>query len=759
MALPELTLNLSPIEFRDADVRVGWLSYDGDGRLSRLRDQYNATHVFRREGPNRIVAVPVVANAPEVGDSFGHIRLQKHLPLCAALIRNAILNYLCGLGRTVLSYEPLKLIARNDLLRDAVGQAAPSWLSVRPVYELAVRPVYFFRQEPFVAVALDVRTTRLIERTCAELAEDGFSSVGHYVGRRVPEADSRIAARFELLGKVQAQNGQKLVLTDGREGVESVESDTWLERAAFDDCLSFALGERAAQVREVLADQRASFRYGPTKLDKITKIVEFFSVSRHEMVPGVSFAFRPLLASGTANLPQPEPAPKPVYIFDPSGAKTNTWNDGGLNQHGPYTSQVFTPNTPRVCVICQKARKGHVEQFLHKLLNGVSLPSGRRNYFEKGFLRKYAIKDVLPEFFVAEGSSVQAYKAACDQAVERSSSGQKWDLALVQIEEAFHSLPAQGNPYFIAKQAFLTHQIPVQQFEIETAQKYDSQLAFVLNNMALATYAKLNGIPWLLKTTRTMSHELVIGLGSANVGEGRFGDRERFVGITTVFNNDGNYYLSNVSKAVPAARYREAMLNSLRDVITKVRTEMNWLPREPVRLVFYASFKSFNGEEIESVKTLMQELGDYDVEYAFLQVIEDHPYVLFDLSQQGETDFETRGKKGVYAPARAGYLQLSSSEVMLSLTGPKEVKRAQDGIPHPVLLKLHRESSFSDIAYLTKQVFAFSCHSWRTFQPASMPVTIQYSDLIARALGNLASLPRWDPGIMLGRIGRTRWFL
>ena len=193
---------------------------------------------------------------------------------------------------------------------------------------------------------------------------------------------------------------------------------------------------------------------------------------------------------------------------------------------------------------------------------------------------------------------------------------------MVQIEEAFHGLPADINPYFITKRAFLTHQIPVQQFEFETAQKSGPQLGFVLNNMALATYAKLNGIPWLLKTSPPMFHELVIGLGSANVGEGRFGDRERYVGITTVFNNDGNYYLSNVSKAVPSTRYREALLTSLRDVIAKVRDEMNWQPKEPVRLIFHASFKPFNREEIESVKALIQELGDYDVEYAFLQVIE-----------------------------------------------------------------------------------------------------------------------------------------
>jgi hypothetical protein len=98
------------------------------------------------------------------------------------------------------------------------------------------------------------------------------------------------------------------------------------------------------------------------------------------------------------------------YIFDQTGSKTDTWNDQGLNQHGPYTSKVFTPNRPRLCVICHKAQKGSVEQFLQKFINGIVLPppapgyagKPQRKYFEKGFLWKYALQDVTYEFFLAE---------------------------------------------------------------------------------------------------------------------------------------------------------------------------------------------------------------------------------------------------------------------------------------------------------------------------------------------------------------------
>jgi hypothetical protein len=155
----------------------------------------------------------------------------------------------------------------------------------------------------------------------------------------------------------------------------------------------------------------------------------------------------------------------------------------------------------------------------------------------------------------------------------------------------------------------------------------------------------------------------------------------------------------------------------------------------------------------------LRELGDYDVEYAFVQLSEEHPFILFDKNQSGAFDYEAKRTKGIYAPERGRYLELGKREVLLSLTGPQEVKRPEDGTPSPLFLSLHRDSTFTDMTYLTRQVFTFACHSWRTFLPASVPVTVQYSDLIANALGNFSLMDRWNPEVMLGRIGKTRWFL
>src|SRR5262249_40537847 len=137
----------------------------------------------------------------------------------------------------------------------------------------------------------------------------------------------------------------------------------------------------------------------------------------------------------------------------------------------------------------------------------------------------------------------------------------------------------------------------------------------------------------------------------------------------------------------------------------------------------------------------------------------DHPFQLFDEGQEGMWYGPAKTVKGVYAPQRGRYIQLSRNEAILTMTGPTDVKQPSDGLPRPLLLRLHRESTFADMPYLANQVSRFALHSWRSFFPSPLPVTMQYSDLIARLLGLLGKLPRWNADVLLGQIRESRWFL
>jgi hypothetical protein len=72
-----LVLNFSPLELEDKEVnaRVFTCGADGDEQIKKLRVEHWATHVFRRDGPDEIVGIPVKADAPQLGTKSRKISL------------------------------------------------------------------------------------------------------------------------------------------------------------------------------------------------------------------------------------------------------------------------------------------------------------------------------------------------------------------------------------------------------------------------------------------------------------------------------------------------------------------------------------------------------------------------------------------------------------------------------------------------------------------------------------------------------------
>ena len=191
---------------------------------------------------------------------------------------------------------------------------------------------------------------------------------------------------------------------------------------------------------------------------------------------------------------------------------------------------------------------------------------------------------------------------------------------------------------------------------------------------------------------------------------------------------------------------------------------MNWQKGDEVRLIFH-SFKPLKDTEADAVKAVAESLKDYHVDFAFLHVAQEHDTVLFDSDNPGAKSFSRRNRRGVdvmkgeFPPMRGTYLTLNKSNAILSLTGAREVKNQPTGCRIRCFCHLHRCSTFTDMKYLTEQVYTFASHSWKSFDMAGMPVTIGYSQLIARLLGRLGGIASLQRGFIHGRLNRLRWFL
>ncbi len=728
-----IILNAFPLKIPDLELEACQISYDKE-ILDSLRDKHGSTHAFRRQGDNILIfsgdSTFPVSGMPQT------IALKDNLGIFCFLVKNGLTRHLAGLGRNPIGFNPIELVSakpEDNLLASILGESYPFQVCAK--YTIDTR---FVQGHP--CLLIDCTTRMVLKETCLFFLRAGFDLTGRYV---VTEQEDGYR---KLLGSVSAIKGETLHVTRYDGQIEIIEAkDAYLEasRANFDEYILHTHGAQKDVIVERIRQSVSSFNGGENKKDRIQALKKYVQSKTVSLIGGTRIE----IEDAQDIQAQCQQMQKPVFVFNDNGEAD--WAEKGLTQYGPYTKRTFDRNDPSICVICAQHDKGRVEQFVRKLLKGIS----SSKYFSNGLEGKFALGTSRVEVFATEADSVDAYKSAIESAIRKQADdGGRWDLALVQVREYFKKLKVTENPYYLGKNLFFLHQVPVQDFTIELLTQSDYSLGYSLNNMGLACYAKMGGVPWLLKSSPTLSHELVIGIGSANIGQKSGAANQRIMGITTVFSGDGSYIISNTSKAALPEAYCEALTAVLGETIEKIQKRMNWQNGDTIRLVFHAQVKKFNKEEIDAVRAVIGKYREYQVEYAFLKISENHGLHMFDSSTAGM-------QKGRLAPLRGKTFKLSKHEMLVYLISQRELRQGTDGHPRGVIVDVHKDSTFKDIKYLSAQLYSFASHSWRSYFPNPMPVTISYSDLIARNLGWLNQLPGWNDSIMIGKIGQSQWFL
>ena len=253
-------------------------------------------------------------------------------------------------------------------------------------------------------------------------------------------------------------------------------------------------------------------------------------------------------------------------------------------------------------------------------------------------------------------------------------------------------------------------------------------------------------------------HEIIVGIGSARVGFDRLSERERLVGITTVFSGDGIYLLGNATTEASTDQYKDRLLESLRATLAELRRRFGWQKGDTLRIIFHQSFKRYKETEASAVADLIKELGEFEVEFAFVQVSSDHDWKLFDESANG-VKFKATGLKGLRVPERGVFVPLGPRAALVTLTGPHQLKTDLQGCPSPILVNIHPSSTFKDLHYVAKQVFDMTFMSWRSFNPSTLPVSVSYPNMVVGLLGNLRQVPNFNPDILATKLKESRWFL
>lgn len=774
-----LTLGIAPVIFSTDRVQIGRIVPEQDGTIRQLRRKHGQTHAFRFDSRNGTIAnIGLRPDIKPIGE-VAEVAVGEHLLLFAIAIEQQLRDWFSGSRKILRPFRPLVCLGKRDKLLTQALQKA----QVRsPDERLEVVAKWSFDLRllaspdpdapPSLGLIADVSTSNVIDIPVSELLAKNFDPTGCYVGAPREVDDLMGFSRLRLIGRVKGVENGTLILNDVRSDAESDrvsaagvfvearrETLEALTRLLYPSAADRALGE--------LHRMCWPFISGDGKLEKIRRTIDELNKSSKNankgslnlsFGEGLSVELGALLDQLSPQFPQMIKTSRPTMLFGVSGHNSNSLPDLGIKKHGPFQYTHNPINEPMIAVLCNKAVKGRMEQFAKALRNGIDDDKG---VFSGGLTGKFRLTNVRFHFVEIDGDTAEEYAAAARLVLDELP--QTPAMALVQIREEHKRRLSEHNPYFVAKSCFMRAGVPVQAVRLETIEQ-NYRRDYTLNQLALGVYAKIGGVPWVISTPGVATHELVIGIGSTEVGGSRLGERKRYVGITTLFQGDGRYLVWETTKEATFENYPEALLKSLQTSIRFVQTQNRWESGDSVRLVFHV-YKPLKRVEIETVKQLVKGMiGDYPVEFAFLDISHQHPFQIFDPNQTGISyrSYETgqNSLKGIYAPTRGTAMLLTQRAALLQMVGAKEVKTQEQGMPRPLLLELHQDSDFSDLTYLIRQAFHFSFMSWRSFFPSHEPVTILYSRWIAQMLGNLKAVPDWDStALNQMRDRRAMWFL
>jgi hypothetical protein len=763
-----MQLNYFPINI-DLDKFQIFMEPYSEERLAELRNLYNATHSFFRNGDNIFISNKDANENITIG-SITEQRPYENSNITASLIKHLFFRTFKDRfpDRTPVDFYPFRFFSKqqtDDIIYDVLPNELKNRISYKKLIELQLRLIEINGKKKF-GFLINIKRNWIFDKTCEKLHNENYNLIGVEVmyAETLPGLDNVLAPNEEFVGEIKEIIGIKAKVNTN-EGEKIYElSELFIRKTKFNisNYLAFATSQQKSdEVMRIIENKREDI-YNPKKLYiEINKIAKglftnnglpilfqnkdgfYFTVSETPLTVGNSIELK-----------------TPTFIFDPAATKTiNTYPDNGLNNFGPYDSSIFDIKSPNILCICNKAIRGKFTQFLSNLKEG--LPQSK--YFQKGLQKKYDLHNVMFDVKEIQANTLNEYLN-----VIRDYDENKPHLAIIEIPESFKLQNDQNNPYYQIKAKFLSLEIPVQ---FITSGKVNQHDQFILNSVALQIYAKLGGTPWVLPTQRSVDRELVIGIGHSWLRKNQYvrAESNRVVGITTFLSSDGQYLLGDKVKDVAFENYFEELLKSLKQSIQRLSTEQGWVDSDTVRLIFHI-FKPIKNVEFDVISRLIKETAQYKIKFAFVTIGNMHPTMLFDISQQGIASYGNNFPKGQYIPNRGSNVFLDAETCIVQMLGANELKTSKHGMSKPVQIKIRtpqgnyhnnelNDMLFYDLSYITQQIFSFTYLSWRSFLPAEEPATMKYSNLISKLLGKMRNVQGWDADKLNYGLKRKKWFL
>jgi hypothetical protein len=766
--LPGLCLSAIEIQLHGHSFYGNRIPYENEEHFEQLKKTPNqfAYRAIGEAGESQILVVPLeqssLANLIE-------LPVKRYYSLVARLIELRLIDNLKSLELRRIRHGLERIRRQEDLITAAFGRLQrkrPSALECFHKYHrtiLRVRHASLNSVGQMMMLTVEFKTFHEIDVPIADLDRNGLDVRGVEAFTINPDG------RRQWLGRITRIDGDKVVVDSDDGEIHLDSTSTWIEpssesfRLCFDQVLGVDANRELANAEWA---RRIEDVCGNGFVKRLRSVAEHLSkTSAIKIVPGLEMRFGDIVSlDRKASRPDAIDLPQISYSFSADGSALHQFPAVGLQNFGPYDSHSFEPKRPEVLVVSPVECRNDVDEVVNRLRNGTG--DAGKGTFRHGITGIYRLNgfDTRTIQVPLQGLKGNIGRQYVNALTTELGSRKAPDLALVVIrdEDAFVE---QDNPYLAAKAFLLRQGIPSQEIRLSKIRSKISDLAYILRDVAVAIYAKLGGTPWTIRS-QSAAKEVVLGMAHAEFGNRR-STRTRYMGITTVFNNEGIYLLAAGTPRCRYDDYPRELTRTVRDVLKRLAVEYGWTAGDKVRLVFHAT-KPLTGNEIEQLADeALEAVGEgITVEAAFLTIELGHPFKVLSPYERGRKQFvelieggHGSAMVGECAPPRGLVVNLGSRKRLLCVNGPLLMKREGESLPQPLQIELHRRSSFTDIDALVRQVFNFTGLSWRSMLPVTEPVTINYPHLIARLLGRFSALPGWSDDLLDTRLRRSRWFL
>jgi argonaute-like protein implicated in RNA metabolism and viral defense len=329
------------------------------------------------------------------------------------------------------------------------------------------------------------------------------------------------------------------------------------------------------------------------------------------------------------------------------------------------------------------------------------------------------------------------------------------DLAFVVLPTSAHF--STDAPYAAAKIFFARQGIPSQMIGLDKIRN-DYVFKWSLRNMALACYAKLGNIPWVIED-RGISEDLIIGFGKREFRQGRVGKMHRYFGFTTAYRNNGAFVTfqglsPSRTETDLGAHLEKAIVEALRQYASQQKKigNSNLVPEQ----VVLHSFKRIGNAEADAVREAVQYVSnatDKEISYLLIHIEDSESLYIFDTGDR------------TYLPQAGQVVKLGYRQSLLLTEGRERYDKRKIGFPHPYRVTMDKRSKVGSEDYelifenALDQILGLSKMNWRGFNAAAIPVTLNYSRLLAEVVGFCRNDAEWQEIVDRDELKDKAWFL